>query len=103
MTVTKAAEILVRKSAGQKPVRSTDWLGRNSWRHLGGSVWEHSTGMRIHTYGLAVTAERTQHWFQHDWNVYRLSLALSGYNHRRAVMAWALSLLRPNIGLDRNV
>jgi len=95
MTIEKASKLLGGVGARREPVRSTDWLGR-SWQHLDGAVWEHISGMRIHCYGLARMPDGTIKWFMHDWRTQYFAMRLVGFNRRRAIMAWALSLLRPN-------
>ncbi len=66
----------------------------NGWKHLNGSVWEHATGLRIHTLGLARLPDgRSISWPWHDeWDAKRQQ----GYNTKRALMVWALTLIAPN-------
>jgi len=67
------------------------------WRHMGGAVYEHTTGVRIHGGGLmavmpdgrtvvgaALSMSRTV------WTY----IEANGHNRRRGLMAWALSEYR---------
>ncbi len=69
------------------------------WKHLAGSVWEHSTGLRIHLLGLARLPDgRSVSWKSNDeYDAKRQQ----GYNTKRALMVWALSMLSPNAPGDR--
>ena len=64
------------------------------WKHLAGSVWEHSTGLRIHILGMARLPDgQSVPWrFDDEYDAKRQQ----GYNTKRALMVWALSLLSPN-------
>jgi hypothetical protein len=64
------------------------------WKLLGCSVWEHSTGTRIHCLGRARWPNgETRHW---TWEEEYAFNRRQGYNKKRALMVWALSLLSPN-------
>lgn len=61
---------------------------------MAGSVWEHTTGLRIHLHGLARLPDgQSVPWrFDDEYDAKRQQ----GYNVKRAIMVWALSLLSPN-------
>lgn len=60
------------------------------WKRLSGSVWEHSSGIRIHTYGIARLPDgRGASWTsEEEWAAKRQQ----GYNTKRALMVWALTV-----------
>lgn len=64
------------------------------WKHKAGSVWEHTTGLRIHLLGMARLPDgKSVPWkFDDEYDAKRQQ----GYNTKRALMVWALSLLSPN-------
>src|SRR5687768_11592202 len=66
----------------------------SGWKHVAGSVWEHTTGLRIHLLGLARLPDgQSVPWrFDDEYAAKRQQ----GYNTKRALMVWALSLLSPN-------
>lgn len=59
------------------------------WKHLAGSVWEHTTGIRIHLLGVTRFSDGTTM----SWNSQDKSDALrqQGFNAKRALMVWSLS------------
>lgn len=65
------------------------------WKWLGSSVWEHTSGTRIHGLGRIRFADGTgRMWtWQEEYHFRRLL----GYNTKRALMVWALSLPSPNV------
>ena len=66
----------------------------NGWKHIQGSaVWEHETGLRIHLLGMARLPDgQSVPWrFDDEYDAKRQQ----GYNTKRALMVWALSLLSP--------
>ena len=65
------------------------------WKHLGGAVWEHPRGGRIHTYG--VVRMRCGKWLDgarwpQSRDVFRF-VQINGGSRKRGLMAWALSQL----------
>ncbi len=61
---------------------------------MNGSVWEHATGLRIHTLGLARLPDgKSISW---PWNDEYDAKRQQGYNTKRALMVWALTLIAPN-------
>jgi len=65
------------------------------WKHIKGSaVWEHTTGLSIHRLGMARLPDgQCVSWrFDDEYDAKRHQ----GYNTKRALMVWALSLLSPN-------
>lgn len=65
----------------------------SGWKNLGSSVWEHPNGTRIHCLGRARWPDgSTRCWQREDEYAFR---RLMGGKTKRALMAWALSLL-PN-------
>lgn len=67
------------------------------WTWLGSSVWEHSTGLRIHGLGAARMPDGT-HVSGMSWDQYfPLARAIreQGGNRKRGLMVWGLSLLKP--------
>lgn len=68
----------------------------NGWKHLGSSVWEHTTGLRIHGLGAARLPDGT-HVSGMSWDHYfHLARAIleQGGNRKRGLMMWGLSLLK---------
>ena len=74
-------------------VRRFDRRPGNGWKHLAGSVWEHPSGLRIHLLGMArLPGGQIVSWcFDDEYDAKRQQ----GYNVKRALMVWALSLLSP--------
>lgn len=66
----------------------------NGWKHLAGSVWEHSTGVRIHLLGMARLPDGTS--LPWKWDGEYDAKRQQGYNTKRALMVWALTLVAPN-------
>ena len=67
----------------------------NSWKHLGGPVWEHISGVRIHTMGVVRLPDMTFH-SDCEWPICQessLLIRINGGNKKRGLMAWALKLL----------
>ena len=66
----------------------------NGWKYLAGSVWEHTSGLRIHLLGLArLPSGESLPWkWQDEYDAKRQQ----GYNTKRALMVWALTLISPN-------
>jgi len=65
------------------------------WKHIKGSaVWEHTTGLSIHRLGMARLPDgQCVSWrFDDEYDAKRHQ----GYNTKRALMVWALSLLSLN-------
>jgi hypothetical protein len=61
------------------------------WQRVAGSVWEHTTGLRIHLLGLArLPNGHSMPWHRND--EYE-AMRQQGYNTKRALMVWALSLI----------
>ena len=78
----------------QRVVRRFPRRPGNGWKHLNGSVWEHATGIRIHTLGLARLPDgKSISW---PWNDEYDAKRQQGYNTKRALMVWALTLIAPN-------
>lgn len=69
------------------------------WKHMSGSVWEHDTGLRIHLLGMARLPDgQSVPWgFDDEYDAMRQQ----GYNVKRALMVWSLSLLSPNAWVNR--
>lgn len=65
------------------------------WKWLGSSVWEHTpTGLRIHGLGYArPLGEHSRPW---PWQTELAAMRQQGWNKKRALMVWALTLLSPN-------
>lgn len=71
------------------------------WKHMAGSVWEHTTGLRIHLLGMARLPDgQSVPW---KWDDEYDAKRQQGYNTKRALMVWALSLLSPNDGTERQL
>ncbi len=70
------------------------------WKHLGCAVYEHSSGMRIHTHGLCrfrggPFIDGTM-W--PEWQKLNMAIRVNGGNRRRGVMVWALEYMRRSEG-----
>ena len=94
MTVERASRLLGAASADRaEPVRS----GRTWWRAGEVPVWEHVSGIRIHIYGL-IRFQNGKHYAPiYDRERWHRAMAVSGWNKRRALMAYAEMLMRPNV------
>jgi hypothetical protein len=82
----------------QRGVRRFARRPGNGWKHIAGSaVWEHTTGLRIHLRGMARLPDgQSVPWrFDDEYDAKRQQ----GYNAKRALMVWSLSLLSPNVAL----
>lgn len=78
----------------QRLVRRFPRRPGNGWKHLNGSVWEHATGVRIHLLGLARLPDgKSISW---PWSDEYDAKRQQGYNTKRALMVWALTLIAPN-------
>lgn len=65
------------------------------WNHLGGSVFEHESGMRIHLLGTVRLADGKTHLSCDTLSQskpFHHALKLQGYNRRRAIMSWATTI-----------
>ena len=63
------------------------------WEHVGGAVWDHATGVRIHTSGMC-RLPSGEYVVGTEWpTIQRLGrmVRINGGNRRRGVMAWALN------------
>lgn len=97
MTATQDIEIANDRFAGhslQRVVRRFPRRPGNGWKHLNGSVWEHATGLRIHLLGLARMPDG--HSISWPWHDEYDAKRQQGYNTKRALMVWALTLIAPN-------
>ena len=65
----------------------------SGWKLIGGSVWEHPTGLRIHLLGMARLPDGTS--LPWKWEDEYDAKRQQGYNVKRALMVWAMSLLSP--------
>lgn len=63
------------------------------WKHLGGAVWEHTNGTRIHLLG-AVRLPDMSFLSANKWpesSEARRFIRINGGNRKRGLMAWALA------------
>ena len=63
------------------------------WRHLGGSVYEHSSGIRVHMLGLLKLqngAKLNANQWPDSEDAARM-IRINGGNRRRGLMAWAMT------------
>ncbi len=67
------------------------------WRHVNGAVYAHTSGLVIHTYGLAMIPGTIVVWGTRWPESQRLDkyIKINGGNRCRGVMAWAIKLDRP--------
>lgn len=67
----------------------------SGWTHLAGSVWEHTSGARIHTLGIVRMPDKTYHSLHRAVgdNLGRRLVQINGGNIKRGLMAWAVNLL----------
>lgn len=65
------------------------------WKRLGGAVYEHTSGNRIHVMGLLRTpaGEMINGMQWPESQVLTRFVRMAGGNHRRGVMAWAKSIV----------
>lgn len=103
MTVERASKLLGGASAERaEPVRSSALLVRIGesqktwWRGGGAPVWEHVSGLRIHIHGLIRFTDGTHCTPEYDRERWLLAMRLVGWKKRRALMAYAEMLMRPN-------
>lgn len=63
------------------------------WTRLGGAVWEHNSGVRIHTGGQLVrtAAGRVLAYWTYSDDIHS-HVKICGGNVKRGLMAWALSV-----------
>lgn len=104
MTVERASKFLGGASAERaEPVRCSAWLGRIGesqktwWRAGEVPVWEHISGIRIHIHGLIRFTDGTHCVPEYDYERWMLAMRLAGWKKRRALMAYAEMLMRPNV------
>ena len=74
------------------------------WSHLGGAVWEHHTGARIHVGGMIRLPDKT-HLSLSNWRESQLGrrlVRINGGNQKRGLMAWAVNLVTHNKEICRN-
>lgn len=92
--MTAFATDVARPPSQQRMVRRFARRPGNGWKHMAGSVWEHSTGLRIHLLGMARLPDgQCVPWrFDDEYDAKRQQ----GYNVKRALMVWSLSLLSTN-------
>lgn len=67
----------------------------SGWKHLGGAVYEHSSGVRAHVLGVVRLPDGT-HIHGDAWPEYsrlRRMIAINGGNRKRGVLAWARSFV----------
>lgn len=68
----------------------------SGWKHVGGAVYDHPTGLRVHVMGICRLASGDtvdgMRWPESD----RLNrfARINGSNRKRGAMAWALSVAR---------
>ena len=75
----------------------------SGWLHLGGPVWEHSTGARIHAGGMIRLPDKT-HLSLSNWPESQLGrrlVLINGGNRKRGLMAWAVNLVKHNVPHER--
>ena len=68
----------------------------SGWKYLGGSVWEHDGGSRIHLGGLIRTPSG-DHISLFNWDQSQLGrqlVRINGGNIKRGLMAWARILTK---------
>ena len=66
------------------------------WKPLGGAVYEHTSGIRAHAYGVCGLSPEPL-VFGNQWPESQCLdhfVRLCGGNRRRGVLAWAMHLLR---------
>ncbi len=66
------------------------------WKHLGGPVWEHSSGARIHAMGVVRMPDKVTFRSMNNLNDCFEGLRFvraNGGNMRRGMMAWARNLV----------
>lgn len=63
------------------------------WKWLGSSVWEHTSGLRIHCLGRVRLPDGASRMWRYDEEI--RAMRRQGFNVKRALMVWALSLLQP--------
>lgn len=79
-----------------KPVESVVMRPGPGWSHMGGAVYQHATGIRIHVYGLCGFPgghlSNGNQWPESQ-ELDRL-IRINGGNRKRGVMAWARNVCR---------
>jgi len=73
----------------------------SGWKQLGGAVWEHKTGIRIHWSGDLVrlpggVPENVAHFDGYGNSGLRMLVKINGGNKKRGMMAWALNCIPQN-------
>lgn len=63
------------------------------WKHIAGPVYEHTSGIRIHVFGMALLPSGVwingRTWPEHK--ALDLCIRICGGTRRRGVMVWALT------------
>lgn len=65
------------------------------WRHLGGTVWEHESGTRLHQWGLVRFIDGV-HLSANQWPQSKVAdfwIRVAGGNRRRGLMLWVVNML----------
>ena len=70
----------------------------SGWKHLGSSVYEHTTGVRISLSGMIRTPCGKHYWLNSvvggmGWEL----IKINGGNRKRGLMAWALNCIPQNV------
>jgi len=68
----------------------------DGWRHIGGPVWEHKSGARIHAMGVIRMPDKVTFRFMNNTDDCFEGLRFvraNGGNMKRGMMAWARSLV----------
>jgi len=70
------------------------------WTNVGGSVWTHPAGIRLHTLGFALFDNRRELIAAFQWPETRVAdrfIRIAGGNQKRGLMLWALDKVTPAV------
>ena len=83
----------MNKNYSRAPVERRVMHPGNGWQHVGGAVWEHSSGIRVHLLGMVKlpTGEIFSATTYPHWNAAQLMIRINGGNRKRGLMAWAMT------------
>lgn len=84
----------MKQTCFRAPVERRVMRPGNGWKHLGGGVYEHSNGIRMHMLGYIKLPNgdflSSSTW--PDSNVAARMIMINGGNRRRGLMAWAMAM-----------
>ena len=67
----------------------------HGWKHAGGSVYDHNSGLRLHLLGLCrlPSGELMEDRDSAQYRLLSRLIRINGGNRKRGMMAWAMNLI----------